>query len=207
MLPIVLSAISLTIALTTAWLTLFQRGYLRVTQPVLIAFLHESEANTPKIFFRALLYTTGKVGHVVEGLYLTVELNGVEHNFNYWMYGETGALLIGSGLRVKDDGVSANHHFVPPKGENSFTFSQGDYVLRLYAKVVHSQRLLLLKTIRVSLSEDQAQSLSVKDNAVYFTWDHDKQRYQSRIEERPDTSLPVLSDISRLFLPAAKGED
>jgi hypothetical protein len=66
--PLFISAISLGLSVTVAWLTLLRRGNLGMTQAMLIGFLHE--ADEPKIFLRALLYATGKRGHIVEALYL-----------------------------------------------------------------------------------------------------------------------------------------
>jgi hypothetical protein len=66
--PLLISAISLVLSITVAWLTLLRRGTLGMTQPMLVGFLHEAEE--PKIFLRAMLYATGKRGHIVEALYL-----------------------------------------------------------------------------------------------------------------------------------------
>ena len=98
-----------------------------MTQPMLIGFLHQAEQ--PKMFFRAMLYATGKRGHIVEALYLKVTQGKHSHTFGYWMYGETGQLRIGSGLRVGEDGASFNHHFVQPKSDSSFEFLAGDYTI------------------------------------------------------------------------------
>ncbi|MGA3133650.1 MAG: hypothetical protein ABSD59_23030, partial [Terracidiphilus sp.] len=109
LIPLAISAVSLILSVTVAWLTLFRRGTLGMTQPMLIGFLHEAEQ--AKIFYRAMLYATGKRGHIVEALYLRVKRGNRTDTFNFWMYGETKDLKIGSGLRVGEDGVSFNHHF------------------------------------------------------------------------------------------------
>jgi hypothetical protein len=49
---------------------------------------------------------------IVEALYLKVRHGESTQTFNFWMYGETKELRIGSGLRVGDDGISFNHHFL-----------------------------------------------------------------------------------------------
>jgi hypothetical protein len=69
--------------------------------------------------------TTGKRGQIVEALYLQVKRGDEAQIFSFWMYGETKSLMIGSGLRVGEDGVSSNHHFLPPKDEISFAFFAG----------------------------------------------------------------------------------
>jgi TonB family protein len=59
-----LSVLSFVVSITVAWLTLFRRGRLYMTQPVQIAFVFEGDK--PKVFLRTLLYATGKRGYVVE---------------------------------------------------------------------------------------------------------------------------------------------
>ena len=132
--PLVISVVSLLLSVTVAWLTLLRRGNLGMTQPMLIGFLHE--AKQPKIFFRAMLYATGKRGHIVEALYLKVRHGESTQVFNFWMYGETKELKIGSGLRVGDDGVSLNHHFLPPKDASALYF-RGDYAIETYVRILN----------------------------------------------------------------------
>lgn len=64
------AGLSLLLSATVAWLTLLQRGNLKMTRPPLIALRYER--NLPKIWLRTMLYSTGKKGHIVESLYLKV---------------------------------------------------------------------------------------------------------------------------------------
>jgi hypothetical protein len=107
-----------------------------MTQPALIAFLYDLPDADPKVFFRALLYATGKRGHIIEGMYLRVRRGESAQNFNFWGYGETKALMIGSGLRVGEDGAAFNHHFLPPK-HTPFEFLPGEYDIEAYECVVN----------------------------------------------------------------------
>jgi len=150
MIPLLFSAVSLILSVTVMWLTLLRRGTLDMTQPMLIGFLHEAEQ--PKIFFRAMLYATGKRGHIVEGLYLKVRQGESTQTFDFWMYGETKELKIGSGLRVGEDGVSFNHHFLPPRGDSSFTFLAGDHTIEVYARILNRHAPVRLSTGKLSLS-------------------------------------------------------
>lgn len=96
-LPIIVSCLALAVSIITAWLTLFRRGNLHMSRPVLIGFLYDLPQEEPKIFFRALLYATGKRGHIIESMYICVRRGESAQNFNFWMYGETQKLMIGSG--------------------------------------------------------------------------------------------------------------
>ena len=61
---IIIATIALTISAITAWLTLFRRGRVRMTQPTVIFFGPDSP-NSPKVFLRTLLYSTSKRGQII----------------------------------------------------------------------------------------------------------------------------------------------
>jgi hypothetical protein len=145
--PLVISVVSLLLSVTVAWLTLLRRGKLGMTQPMLIGFLYEGAQ--PKLFFRAMLYATGKRGHIIEALYLKVQHGDATQTFSFWMYGETKDLKIGSGLRVGDDGVSVNHHFLPPR-DASFAFRAGEYAIDVCAKILNRKAPMPLCTVKLS---------------------------------------------------------
>jgi hypothetical protein len=105
-----------------------------------------------------MLYATGKRGHHPEGLYLTVCRDKFAQAFNFRMYGDTGDLKIGSGLRVGDDGVSFNRHFLPPS-KSSFEFLAGEYSIKVYARVVNKSRPIALATVSLLLSDEHAVAL------------------------------------------------
>ena len=51
----VLSVVSLVVSVTVAWLTLFRRGTLRMTQPVQVAFLFEGQPLRRNAHLRILM--------------------------------------------------------------------------------------------------------------------------------------------------------
>jgi hypothetical protein len=185
-LPLLISVVSLVLSVTVAWLTLLRRGNLGMTHPMLIGFLYEGEQ--PKVFFRAMLYATGKRGHIIEALYLNVRRGRSTQMFSFWMYGETKDLKIGSGMRVGDDGVSFNHHFLPPKDAVSFAFLAGDYAIGTYARILNRKTPVLLSTVKLSLSPELADALRDHSKGVLFTWRPDSQDY------RGDVSIPVAAE-------------
>jgi hypothetical protein len=199
MASILISVVSLLLSLTVAWLTLFRRGNLGMTQPMLIGFLYENDH--PKIFFRAMLYATGKRGHIIEALYIKVRHGESTQTFNFWMYGETIDLKIGSGLRVGEDGGSFNHHFQPPKNISSFAFVAGEYAIDAYAKILNRKKPLLLSTVKLSLTAELAAALCDHTKGVLFTWGPDSQHY------RGDVSVPVPTEgRSRSVSGAGRGK-
>ena len=100
----VISALALVVSMVTAWLTLFRRGTVLMTQPTVIYFGPDgppSSANHPlKVYLRTLLYATSKRGCIIESMYTRVRRGETTQNFNIWVYGED-KLTRGSGLFVR----------------------------------------------------------------------------------------------------------
>ena len=122
-----ISFCALTISFITAWLTLFRKGRLRMTRPTVIFFGPNgptSQGSGLKVFLRILLYSTAKRAHIVEGMFVTLRRGESVQTFNIWVYGEKHHLLRGSGLRVADDGVVCDHHFVLPRDGTPFLSCQ-----------------------------------------------------------------------------------
>jgi probable addiction module antidote protein len=136
-----LSALALVISATTAWLTLFRRGTLKMTQPTVVFFGPDTPRSRdhpalPKVFLRTLLFSTSKRGRVIENMYVALSRNETHQNFNIWVYGDGDKLVKGSGLFVGETGVAANHHFLAPRDASSFRFIGGQYrieVVRAFA--------------------------------------------------------------------------
>lgn len=196
---ILISAVSLLLSITVAILTLLRRGNLGMTQPMLIGFLYEDEQ--PKIFFRAMLYATGKRGHIIEALFLKARRGDTTQTFSFWMYGESNDLKIGSGLRVGEDGVSFNHHFLPPKDASSFAFHVGEYAIDVYARILNRNSPVLLSTVKVLLSQELATALSDRTKGVLFTWGPDSQHYRGDV-----SSPPITEGRSRSVSGAGRGK-
>ena len=172
----ILSVVSLLVSIIVAWRTLFRRGRLCMTQPVQIAFTYEKEK--PKIFLRTLLYTTGKRGYVIEGLYLKISQNDVVHTFGFWGYGERNELMVAGGLRINEDGIAFNHHFLQTDERSQFDFADGKYEISIYARIVNRRNPRLLSKVNLSLPATEASALRFKRiDGVLFTWEPDLSRY------------------------------
>jgi hypothetical protein len=204
---LIISGVSLLISGTTAWLTLLRKGRVRMTRPTIVCFAREASAEhaevTPKVFLRALLYTTAKRGLVVENLFLKLQRGEATQTFSIWAYGDTG-LVRGSGLFVGAEGVACNHHFLPPSDGGTFEFLPGDYVLQVYASIVGRSRPVLLTEVRLLLSEPQAQALRANDAGVWFDWGPDSQRYVPQLLQRPKLPLD-MTELERLGLGRSGG--
>ena len=121
---------SLVVASVTAWLTRFRRGSVKMTQPTVIYFGRDPPRSNddrppPKIYLRALLFSTAKRGRVIESMHVALSRNETHQTFNILVYGEPGNLVRASGLFVGETGIAAAHRFLTPK-DGGFSDSQMD---------------------------------------------------------------------------------
>ena len=187
----IISSIALCISLFTAWFTILRRGTIRSTRPSFIAFRYDFVGKIhpqAKIFLRALLYSTGKRGLVLENLFLRVWEGARSEEFAFWGHGDKD-LVRGSGLFVGENGVVTNHHFNPINSETLFVFSPGVYDLELVAKLVNRSRLVTLTKVTLNLPESAFDHQISADTAVYFNWSPSEQRYLASIERRDEALL------------------
>ena len=72
---VTISVFALCLSALTAWLTLFRRGTVKMTQPTVIYLGPDSprardESPLPKVFLRTLLFATSKRGRIVESMHI-----------------------------------------------------------------------------------------------------------------------------------------
>jgi len=195
------SVLALAISAATAWLTLFRRGTVQMTQPTVIFFGFDTphrpgESGSPKIFLRTLLFTTSKRGRIVENMYVTLCRGGTRQNFNVWVYGERAQLVRGSGVFVGETGVEANHHFLTPKDEEAFRFFAGNYRVEVFARLLGDRKHISLFSQALDLTPEIAAALQNTNSGVYFDWAPDSGRYLAHVDSRPSGS-DIVSRLAR----------
>jgi hypothetical protein len=188
------SIIALVISATTAWLTLFRQGTVRMTQPTVIFFGPDSprsrdDAPAPKIYLRSLLFSTSKRGRVIESMHVALSRNETHQNFNIWVYGDE-KLVRGSGLFVGETGISANHHFLTPKDGATFKFAEGTYRVEVFAHLLGDRNKKLLFAQTLEIKRDVAIALEEPGTGVYFDWGPDSSRYLAHVEKRSPSPDP-----------------
>ncbi|MBI3867403.1 MAG: hypothetical protein HY299_02645 [Verrucomicrobia bacterium] len=184
-----ISALALMLSGTVAWLTLFRRGTLKITRPAFIAFRYDVDKDNqslPKIFVRALLYSTGKRGHVVENMYLIVRFGKERRTFNVWGHGDE-KLSRGSGLFIGETGVAANHHFNPVSDSPAFEFLPGEYEVSVFATLPGRQKPLHLHTVTLEFEEPMRVTRQNADASIWFDWQPEANRYHAHSEVRRRT--------------------
>ncbi|MDP8991435.1 MAG: hypothetical protein M3N41_15300 [Acidobacteriota bacterium] len=187
-----ISGLALTLSAVTAWLTLFRRGAVKMTQPTVIYFGPDSrrsswETPLPKIYLRTLLFSTSKQGRVIESMHVALVRNETHQNFNIWVYGDE-KLVRGSGLFIGESGVATSHHFLAPTDGNDFRFTEGHYKLDVFAHLLGDRKKIRLFSQSLEISRDLAASLAERDTGRYFDWGSDSSLYLPHIEKRPPAS-------------------
>ena len=190
---ILISIMALGVSAITAWLTLFRQGTICMTQPTLVFFGPDGQAGDPKVFLRTLLYSTAKRGQIIENMFVKLRRGESVQNFNIWVYGD-GPVARGSGLFVAESGITCNHHFLLPKDGTQFKFLPGEYIVETHASLLGKRDSLLLNTMHLALTEQQALIMDSKGAGVFFDWGPDSRRYHSHLDERP--KLPFIGASS-----------
>jgi hypothetical protein len=190
------SVLALAVSATTAWLTLFRRGVVKMTQPTVIFFGPDvprpgKAAAKPKVYLRTLLFATSKRGRVVESMHVSLARSESRQNFNIWVYGEFRELVRGSGLFVGESGVAANHHFLTPDGGPQFEWAAGQYQLNVYAKLLGNKQHDLLFSQSLHVAAEVAMELKEPGTGLYFDWGPDSSRYLSHVENRLPSPDPA----------------
>ena len=200
--PLALSVLSLAVSVTTAWLTLFRHGTVKMTRPTVIYLgpdksrLGDSRPPT-KVYIRAMLFSTSIRGRVVESMHVSLARSETSQNFNVWVHGSTHSdkLTRGSGLFVGETGVATDHHFLAPEEGKYFQLSAGHYRLTVYAKLVGDAAALVLFTQQLEITSDLAAQLGKPGTGLYFDWGPDSSRYLAHVEQGRPPELPeALAD-------------
>jgi hypothetical protein len=190
-----ISVLAIVVSMTTAWLTLFHRGTVKITRPTQIVFGTDSSrwANTavsPKVYLRALMFATSKRGRIVETMHVLVTRNDTLQAFNIWVYGERENLVRGSGLFVGEAGVEANHHFLLAPDVKAFEFSAGRYTLDVFAHMLGDKQQKLLFSDELEVTQQASVEIRDFGAGLYFDWAPDTSRYVSHVEQDPRRPIP-----------------
>jgi hypothetical protein len=203
---LMISVLALIISAITAWLTFFRRGTVKMSQPTIIFFGPDGSrfsTELPKIYLRALLFSTSKRGRVIESMHVALSRNETHQNFNIWVYGDE-KLVRGSGLFVGETGVATSHHFLTPHDGSSFRFTEGDYRLDVFVRLYGERRQKLLFSQKLVISPDIATRLKAPHTGLYFDWAPSSSQYLPYVEKREP--LPTPEDVLKRLIPERSNE-
>ena len=156
------------------------------------------EPRHQKVFFRTLLYSTGKRGHIVENMFISLRRGETRQNFNIWVYGDDD-LRRGSGLFIPEGGIATNHHFLPPPDLGSFIFSSGHYVLEVFATIVGSAKAQSLFVVHLDITHETATALRQDSSGLYFDWGPDAGRYNHNVQPPPSLKIESSAVFEQMF--------
>lgn len=187
----IISVIALAVSLFTLWFTILRRGTVRSTHPAFIALRYDfvnKAVPQAKIFLRALLFSTGKRGRVVESLFLRVREGEHQTEFSFWGMGDKD-LVRGSGLFVTETGIVTNHHFNPLDADELFMFKPGTCSIQLVAKLLGRRKLMSLWQIPLQIPVSAFDDNITPDKAVFFNWSAERGRYIASVESGLKASI------------------
>ncbi|MCX7297393.1 MAG: hypothetical protein NTU64_11055 [Hyphomicrobiales bacterium] len=181
-----ISALALVITSITAWLTLFKRGTVNMTQPTVVFFGPDGQDSKQlKVFLRTLLFSTAKRGRIVESMYVSLQCEDIYQIFDVWAYGEKNDLVRGSGLFVSETGVEANHHFLASRNNEPVVFIPGMHQLSVYVNLLGEKKQKLLFSVALSVSQEEADEIGLHGTGLYFDWAPEDRDYVSHIHRGP----------------------
>jgi hypothetical protein len=162
-----------------------------MTRPNILAFAFDGPEGPPKIFLRSLLFSTSRRGQVVEGMYLTLLKDETRFTFSDWAYGES-QIVFGSGVHVPYEGFVSYYHFLLPRSQKRFKYTQGQYSIEVYARTIHKRSARLLFKANLSINQNDAEILN-EGRHIIFTWDPMNQSYV--ISEKAPKAFEVLFEV------------
>ena len=163
-----------------------------MTRPTVIFFGPDSGSKAdqnPKIYLRTLLFCTSKRGRVIESLYVSLTRNETRQNFSIWVYGEE-RLVRGSGIFVGEEGVVANHHFLTPPDQNTFSFLEGRYRLQVFARLLGDKSSIQIFSQELAIESHFGKALTEPGVGLYFDWGPDACCYLPHTEKKPPLAMP-----------------
>jgi hypothetical protein len=193
-----ISVIALAVSLFTLWFTVLRRGSIRSTHPSFVVIKYDFAGNPlaqAKVFFRSLMFSTGKRGLVVENLFLRVAEGTRQEEFSFWAHGDE-KLTRGSGMFVPDTGVAINHHFTPTDSDTLFWFSAGRYSVELMATLVKRKHPVSLWKIVLEVPTGVFDTSIAVNKAIFYNWSPQTHSYVMTVEDRfgPKAMAIDLSD-------------
>jgi hypothetical protein len=191
-LAITISVFALAISGLNFWWTLIRKGTIKMTRPSSIYFGPDGGPKadrTQKVYLRTLLFSTSKIGRIIEGMYVSLRRNESKQDFSIWVYGDE-RLVRGSGLFVGESGIAVSHHFLTAGDIEPSNFVEGTYHLEVFVKLVGDRRTLSLFSQELIVDSKSAKALAQEDCGLYFDWGSVAGRYISHIDKKQHRTTP-----------------
>ena len=180
---LVVAILALVVSFLTLWIAHLKRGTVKLARPSQFYFGADGRKGAldgpPKVFLRALLYTSGRRGLVVEYLWAQVTQRERQQTFNVWVHGDN-ELRRGAGLHISDAGVTTGHHFLLSENEG-FAFQSADIELEIFARISSKSDPIRLWHQTVPIGSEQAEALNEGGSGLYFDLSPRRESYIARL--------------------------
>ena len=200
-LSLIVALSAFAVSAITLWLTHFRGGSVKMTRPTQIYFGPDGgKEGSPKVYVRAMLYSTAKRGYVIENLYARLSRGQTSQAFSIWVHGDKAGLTRGSGLFVDQNGLTVAHHFLLPPDGALFQFAAGEYLVEIVARLVGKGTDFIICSEKISLHASEADQVRDKSAGVYFDWGPHTNSYHSHIDKKPpkeDFLLELIGHIAQ----------
>jgi hypothetical protein len=182
----IIAVLALVVSGTTAWLTYYHRGKIRMTVPSMVVFAHDrlgsGQGFVPKVMVRCLIFSTGERGHVIEALFARLRDGASEYLFPVWGMDADSKLVRGGGLLITKTGVVAWHHFVATADHTAFHFGTGKYEVDVFAHVHGTTHPVKLWSHTLSLPTAAAPIKHDGSEQVWFDRQMQSENFKARRE-------------------------
>ena len=182
----VVSIFALAVSLFTVLFTILRCGSVCGTHPSFVTFRYDAvdkPVAQAQISLRALLFSTGKKGVLIENLFLFVSEGQRSEEFCFWGVGDKDPVRCSS-IFVPEIGVVTCHHFNPLHTEKLFWFTHGSYTLEFVARITGKKRLISLWTIKLDIPAGAYDTTIPPGLAIFFNWSPKERRYVASVVNR-----------------------
>lgn len=182
---ILIAVLSFTISAWTWWSTDIYRGSVKMTYPPMMRFSHDDlYKESPQVYLRMLLYSTAKRGNIIESIYLKHKVGNKSYILSKWICKDE-KLHRGSGLYIGKEGIVCDHYFILPRVGESYSFIAGENILEIYARVINKRKPILLKTIKVILTKEEADTMKTHTGSkIHFDIDPETNQYYKDLQKQ-----------------------
>ena len=168
--PIV-SAIAIAVSPFTLWCTVLRRGTVRSTHPSFVVFRYDfvgKKVPQAKIFFRSLLFCTGKRGQVIESLFLRVREGSRHVEFSFWCHADKD-LIRAAGCSFLKRGLPRTTTSIQWMPIHSFSSRKALTLLNLWPSFIGRERLVSLWNVTLEMPAGAFGSTIARETAVFYS--------------------------------------
>ena len=200
-LPLILSSIAIILSGLTLYFVNFWGGKVHMVKPSQVWFgFSKPRKMGAAIFVKSLIYSSGIQGRVIESMYVTLERGETKQSFNIWNIGQKTNMYRPGGLRVNKGGYLGDHVFLLPKDSSEFTFSDGKYLLEIFARLAGDKNPVKLQSIKLFVPQNLSNKAS-NTRGIYFDLHSDAKEYVVSLDHQPtDPNVEMMDAVKKIAI-------